>query len=154
MSNVLARKRGISEMEFYGTAENLRNELSSLLFRDKAVPKKYRANVTYPALASVNKMMTLMHKANRIFPYTPEQVDRRKELQQECIDCLDNIYEIMQYAMRNVWWQRLHAVNKQTGEPTVERQHLEFHLAVIGDLMDREERLLIGWKRSTKLLKH
>ena len=75
MSNVLARKRGISEMEFYGTAENLRNELSSLLFRDKAVPKKYRANVTYPALASVNKMMTLMHKANRIFPYTPEQVD-------------------------------------------------------------------------------
>jgi len=153
MSNVLARKRGISEMEFYGTAEKLRTELSSLLFRDKATPKKYRANVTYPALAAVNRMMALMHKANKIFPHTPEEVKQRKEIQQECIDCLDEIYEILQYAMQNVWWQTLHATNSKTGEPTLDRQHLEFHLTVIGELLDREERLLTGWKRSTKLLK-
>lgn len=154
MSNVLARKRGISEMEFYGTAENIRTELSSLLFRDKALPKKYRASVTYPALAAVNRMMALMHKANRIYPYTPEEVAERKRLQQECIDCLDEVYEILQFAIRNVWWQKLHAANPKTGEPTIERQHLEYHLTVIGDLLDREERLLTGWKRSTKLLKH
>lgn len=154
MSNVLARKRGISEMAFYSNAEELRTELSSLLFRDKIIPKKYRASVAYAALDAVNQMMALMHKANRIYPYTPEEVEKRKDLQQECVDCLDTIYEIMQYAMRNVWWQKLHAVNQKTGEPTVERQHLEYHLTVIGNLIDKEERLLIGWKRSTKLLQH
>ena len=154
MSNVLKRMQGISEMEFYHVADDLRTELSSLLYRDKIVPKKYRVNVTYRALDTVNHMMGLMHRANRIYPYTPEEVTKRKDLQQECIDCLDDIYETLQYAIRNVWWQKLHAVNKDTGEPTIERQHLEKHLTDIGALLDREDALLKGWKRSTKLLKH
>ncbi len=141
-------------MAFYSTAEDLRTELSSLLFRDKIVPKKYRASVAYAALDAVNHMMALMHKANRIYPHAAEDVEKRRDLQQECIDCLDTVYEILQYAIRNVWWQKLHAVNQKTGEPTIERQHLEFHLTVIGELIDKEERLLTGWKRSTKLVNH
>lgn len=140
-------------MEFYQTAENLRTELNSLLFRDKIVPKKYRYNVTYAAMDTMKRMMALMHRANRCSLYEQEEVDRRRELQQACLDCLDELYEIMQYAMRNVWWQKLHATNRETGEPTIERQHLEKHLTDIGNLIDREERLLKGWKRSTRLLK-
>ena len=153
MSNVLKRFQGISEMEFYHTADDLRTELSSLLYRDKVVPKKYRTNVTYRAIDAVNRMMALMHKANRIYAYTPEAVSRRKALQQSCMECLDEITEVLQYAIRNVWWQKLHAVNQKTGEPTIERQHLELHLTDIGNLIEREEQLLRGWKRSTKLLK-
>ena len=154
MSNVLKRFQGISEMEFYHVADDLRTELSSLLYRDKVVPKKYRVNVTYRALDTINRIMSTMHRANRIYPYTPEEVERRKALQQECIDGLDDIYETLQYAIRNVWWQKLHAVNKDTGEPTKERLLLEKHLTDILNLLDREDGLLKGWKRSTKLLKH
>jgi hypothetical protein len=154
MSNVLKRFQGISEMEFYHTADDLRTELSSLLYRDKVVPKKYRYNVTYAAVDAVNRMMRLMHRANRKSLYDPEEVKERRDLQQECIECLDEICEIIQYAIRNVWWQKLHAVNKETGEPTQERLLLEKHLTDIGDLIDREDRLLKGWKRSTRLLKN
>lgn len=154
MSNVLARKRGISEMEFYHTADDLRTELHSLLYRDKIVPKKCRHSVTYAALDAVNDMILLMHRANRKSLYIPKEVDERRELQQQCLDKIDDIYEILQYAIRNVWWQKLHAVNRETGEPTKERLLLEKHLTDIGNLLEREERLLIGWKRSTKLLKH
>ena len=153
MSNVLARQRGISEMEFYHTADDLRTELHSLLYRDKVVPKKYRHSVTYAAMDAVKDMMSLMHRANRKSLYDPDEVAERRKLQQECIDRLDDIYEVMQYAMRNVWWQKLHVVNQETGEPTKERLLLEKHLTDIGNLIDREDRLLKGWKRSTKLLK-
>lgn len=153
MSNVLARQRGISEMEFYHTADDLRTELHSLLYRDKVVPKKYRHSVTYAAMDAVKDMMSLMHRANRKSLYDPDEVAERRKLQQECIDRLDDIYEVMQYAMRNVWRQKLHAVDQETGEPTKERLLLEKHLTDIGNLIDREDRLLKGWKRSTKLLK-
>ena len=152
MSNVLARQRGISEMEFYHAADDLRIELHSLLYRDKVVPRKYRHSVTYAAMDAVRRMMALMHEANRKSLYSPKEVEERRELQQQCIGCLDEIYEVMQYAMRNVWWQTLHAVNKETGEPTKERVLLEKHITDIGNLIDREDRLLKGWKRSTKLL--
>ena len=152
MSNVLARKQGISEMEFYRTADDLRTELHSLLYRDKVVPKKYRHSVTYAVMDTIKDLMLTMRLANRKSLYDPVEVEERRKLQAHCIDDLDAIYEIMQYAVRNVWWQKLHAVNSQTGEPTKERLLLEKHLTDIGNLIDREERLLTGWKRSTKLL--
>ena len=153
MSNVLARQRGISDMEFYHTADDLRTELSALLMRDNVIPKKWRHVITYRALNILQDLFDCMHEANRIYPYTPEEVTERKRLQQKCISCLDGIYEVMQNAMRNVWWQKLHAVNKETGQPTKERLLLEKHITDIGNLLDREEMLLVGWKRSTKLLK-
>lgn len=42
MSNVLLRHRGISEMEFYKTADTIRGELTRFLMNDKYVPKKWR----------------------------------------------------------------------------------------------------------------
>lgn len=43
MSNVLERHRGISEMEFYVTAINIRHELTTFLMHEKNVPIPYKA---------------------------------------------------------------------------------------------------------------
>lgn len=152
MSNVLARKRGISEMEFYANAVKLRTELNSLLYRDKIVPKKYRHSVTYAAMDAIEDMMSLMHRANRKSLKKPSEVEERRKLQQACIERLDDLYEVMQYAMNDVWREKLHAVNRETGEPTKDRLLLEKHIEDIGYLIDREERLLNGWKRSTRFI--
>lgn len=152
MSNVLARKRGISEMEFYKNANEIRTQVSALLMRDKIIPKKWRHNITYRALDIIEDMMEYMHEANRIFPYTDAEADERKRIQSLCIKCNDDLWELFQGAMQNVWWQKLHSTN-QEGNPTKERLALEYHLDEIGRLIDREEQLLIGWRRSTKVLK-
>ena len=151
MSNVLVRYRGISEMAFYQNAQELRKELSNLLMRDKVVPKKWRHNVTYPALDYMRDMMALMHKANTIYTNSPELVAQRKAVQGLCIEQCDNLWELLQGAMQTCWWQKLHAVNKE-GQPTQERLALEKHLDDIGNLLDYEVRLLQGWQRKTKLL--
>ena len=148
MSNVLARFRGISEMEFYKVADDLRTELSTFLMNDKNVPKKWRAVISYPIIDLVQLMFDCMTDANSIYPYTPELVEERKRLQQMRIRCCDKIFERLQHAMRVVWWDRLHR-----DETSPERRRLEYHLDKIGDMLEREEKLLNGWRNSTKLLR-
>jgi len=127
MSNVLFRMQGISEMEFYRNAVKLRTVMSAFLMRDKVVPKKWRYQITNKALDHVSCMIECMHLANRIYPYTPAEVERRRALQDRCLEYCDLIGEVMQNGIDNVWWQKLHAVNAE-GEPTQERIKLENHL--------------------------
>lgn len=135
-------------MEFYKVADKLRTEMSQFLMNDKNIPKKWRSVITYPVLNIVQAMFDCMVDANDIYPYTPEQVVERKELQQVCIRCCDRIFERFQYTMNVVLNERLHQ-----DETSKERRRLEYHLDIIGDLLEREERLLKGWKNSTKLLR-
>lgn len=135
-------------MEFYKVADDLRTELSMFLMNEKNVPKKWRSVITYPVINILQAMMDCIVSANRIYAYTPELVEKRKALQDLCIDYCEKIFERMQYAMRVVWWERLHRAESNT-----ERLRLEYHLDKIGELLDREERLLNGWKSSTKLLR-
>lgn len=152
MSEVLKRKQGISEMEFYRNADNLRTELSAFLMREKVVPSKWRHLITDRALDHIEDMMEYMHDANDIFPFDPDELKERKRLQQCCISCCHKIGEVMQNAIRNVWWETLHATNDK-GEPTVKRLNLEFHLSEISRMLEFEETLLNGWKKSSRLMK-
>lgn len=139
--------RGVSEMEFYRVAVDLNTELSSFLMSEKNVPKKWRSVYVYPVLSMMDSLFDCMEDANAIWPYPDEAVDERKRLQKCCINYVIKIYGKLQRAMRVVWWQKLHM-----DESSPERLRIEFHLTKIGDLLDREEALLTGWRKSTKLL--
>lgn len=147
MSNVLARMRGVSEMEFYHVADDLNTELTTFLMSEKNVPKKWRAVYSYPVLLLMENLFDSMEAANRIWPHSDAEVIERKRLQSQCIECCDKIYGKLQRAMRVVWWQKLHM-----DEASPERCRIEYHLTAIGEMLEREESLLIGWRKSTKLI--
>ena len=149
MSNVLARFRGISDMEFYANAEKLYGELSRFLMNDNYVPKKWRTVHAYPIIAMTDSLFDLMEDANGIYPVTEDEVAERKRIQKQCINTCEKIYGRLQRVMLVVWWDTLHRA-----EEDAERQKLEKHLTEIGDMLDKEVTLLKGWRRSTKLLKH
>lgn len=148
MSNVLARLQGVSDMEFYRVALDLNTELSAFLMSEKNVPKKWRSVYVYPVLTTMENLFDLMEDANAIWANTDELVEERKRIQKECITCCSKIYGKLQRAMRVVWWQKLHR-----DESSPERCRIECHLSMIGDMLDREEALLTGWRKSTKLIK-
>lgn len=75
MSNVLERHRGISEMEFYVTAINIRHELTTFLMHEKNVPKRWRSVYTYPVINLSQAQIDLIIKANDVFAFKPEQVE-------------------------------------------------------------------------------
>lgn len=147
MSNVLARERGISEMEFYRNAALLHRELCAFLMNDKNVPKKWRSIYAYPIINMMEAMFDLMEDANNIYPYTEGKVEERKELQQKCVGYCFKIYGKLQRAAIVIWWSKLHA-----DEDNSERIRIENHLNDIGEMLDREITLLSGWRRGTKLL--
>lgn len=134
-------------MEFYKVADDLRAEISHFLMSEKNVPKKWRSVITYPMLNMMQDLFDCMTEANCIYPYTEEEVEHRKSLQKKCITYCEKLYERMQYAMRVIWWDRLHQ-----NEESTERRRLEYHIGIIGDLLDKEEILLKGWHKNTKLL--
>ncbi len=135
-------------MEFYKVADKLRTETSSFLMNDKNIPKKWRSVVTYPILNLIQDMFDCMVDANDVYPATPEMAAERKGLQQMCIRYCERIFERFQFAMNAVLKDRL---NRE--ETNTERRRLEYHLDIIGNLLEQEERLLKGWKNSTKVIK-
>ena len=147
MSNVLARFRGISDMEFYANAETLYKELSRFLMNDNYIPKKWRTTHAYPIIALMDTLFDTMEDANAIYPTSEDEVKVRKELQRECVLCCEKIYGRLQRAILVIWWDTLHRDEDDPG-----RQKLETHLTEIGNILDQEIKLLKGWRKSTHLL--
>lgn len=141
MSNVLARKRGISEMEFYNNAREIRAELTRLLMNEKIVPKRWRPVFTYPTIDLIKQLFSCMVQANGIYPYKPEQVEERKRLQQYCIGYCEDIFDQLQYMIETLNYQEINTENQ-----------LHKRIEYVCNLLEREEILLAGWKKSTKLL--
>jgi hypothetical protein len=152
MSNVLARFRKTSDMEFFKTGQDLLHELRSFLMNEKNIPKRQRMIYTYPIINLMQCMIDTYVKANKIYAYTPEQVMQRKDLFQAAIDYLDPIYLRLQSAVNDLWKDTLLVVDK-TDARYNNKIRINKHIALITALMIREEELLRGCKRKTKLLR-
>ena len=150
MSNVLERNRSLSRQEFYRNMDALAQDVTLFMLREKNVPKKYRGTVYYPMDAAFEKMFDLIRAANRIIPTTPELVEERKAAQQRCIDHLDALYRGLQKATNLCWKDQMR--NRDGSKLSAEQQRLMRALDDFAERIDREERLLIGWKNSTKLI--
>ena len=151
MSNVLERFRGISEMEFYQNAIKIRHEMSHFLMSEKNMPKRWRSVYAYPIINKVQEMIDTIIDANRIVAYSPELLNDRKQGFQDAIELTDKIFERLQGAVQDVWWDMLHS---EPGNPGYQnRLRIEKHVAEIGVLLEYEERLLKGCKYKSKLVK-
>lgn len=151
MSNVLERFRGLSGMEFYTNACGLRHELEYFLMNDKNVPKRHRSNYSYPIINLVNSMIDYIILANKIYPYTVDKVQEKKNLFQKSIDCIDLIYERFQGAIQDLRWQVLHTPEDSPGYKR--RIEIEHRLECVGNMLCDEEKLLRGTKDKVRLLK-
>ena len=98
MSNVLERYRNVSSMEFHRNAVWLRDEMERFCMREKNVPRRYRAIITYPLVEAFDTLLNLIEEANLIYTDTEEKLRERKEVQAQAIRQVSRIYGILQHA--------------------------------------------------------
>lgn len=144
MSNVLERYRNVSNMEFHRNAVWLRGEMERFCMREKNVPRRYRAIITYPLVNAFEELLQLIEAANCIYTDTDEKVRQRKELQTEAIRKVDQIYGILQHAAGLLWKEIL-----RQDESSKNRQRIERAINVFSEALAREEQLLRAWREGT-----
>lgn len=142
MSSVLSRFRKISEYEFYRTASELRVKLAKALMNDNVVPKHWRMVISIPAIERANLMIDHIRAAFNIYPYSPELLAEKKLMQQYALNDLDGIDDKLQFLLDVQYYGQIDADHLLP--PALEE---------CGELIDREEKLLTGWKKETRLLK-
>ena len=143
MSNVLARKRSISNMEFYHSADDLRNTLTRALMNENTVPKRWRPVFTFPIIEMVKDLFGHMIAANNTYPYTAEALAERKRMQLYAINDCERIDDMLQYLLTTVYYGRIDADHPMPAE--IERA---------GDLVGRTETLLKAWRKSAKIVNY
>ena len=96
MSNVLARFRGESIMEFQNTAHEL--EKATIEFTKKYIPKAYTFKITNPLCASARLINQYVMYANEIFPTNNEEYLERKRFMKKAKIEIKNYLEILRIA--------------------------------------------------------
>lgn len=142
MSSVLSRKRGISSMEYYKCADELRNTLMSALMNENITPKRWRPIFTYPISDRFDDLFGHLIAANNAIPYTPELLAERKRLQQYALNDLERIDDKLQQMLSQLYYGKIDADHAM---PT--------QLEKAGDLIDRTDMLIRAWRNSTKIIK-
>ena len=133
MSNVVKRKRSLSEREFYKNAINIRIEVTKLMASDKVVPKSYRFLLAVPAVETAKALVDNITRADTFYPNTAHGVIyRRHYLTLAIADC----YRILQ--------------DLQTIKDIGLAVNLN-RLTIVVDMIDREIGLLKGTRKATKL---
>lgn len=141
MSSVLARKRKISEMEFYRLSYELRSKLTLALMNDNIVPKRYRPIFTFPTLEIARHLIDHIIVAFNVYPNKQQFVDDRRAMQKAAIDDLDMIDDQLQYLVDTLFKGRVDADRPLPGA-----------IEECGELIDKIRPLLVAWRKSTKLI--
>lgn len=141
MSNVLARRRGISSMEFYRCCDELRTTLIGALMNEKITPKRWRPIFTFPMAQMLDDLFGHLIAANGVYTNTPENVAERKRYQRYALNDLERIDDKLQQLLTQLYFGKIDADHPM---PAV--------LEKSGDLIDRADMLIKAWRRSTKLI--
>lgn len=101
MSNVLRRKRSISEVEFLDKAKRIRTEITRIAMNEKAIPKRYRFVYSIPM---IDICRDLMKNANTYYNCVGEDDDhfhlyeRKRTALENMLDCCSNLLSELQSA--------------------------------------------------------
>ena len=133
MSNVLRRKRSVSELEFYHNAEELRVELTRFVMSEKNVPKKYRFVFAQPVVNMLRLMMNNIIAANTVYPTNEHELEMRRDYQTKAIINCEQLIQELQYMMAIL--------------PIGADQ-----MKSIAERMITETRLLKAWRKSNKVM--
>lgn len=88
MSGVYARKRSISDFEFYNTALAIKVEVNRLALNEKVVPKRYRITNAVPLVDMARSCVYNINRSDQFYPNSSFNVlQRRKYLSLAVADC-------------------------------------------------------------------
>ena len=133
MSNVLLRKRSVSDREFYMNGSRIRVEVVKLMASDKVVPKSYRLMCAVPTVETAKSLVDNIVRAEAFYPNTAHSVIYRKHyLTLAIADC----YRLVQ-DMQTL---------KDIGLPINLNRFKD-----LADMIDREIALLKGTRKSVRL---
>ena len=134
MSNVLSRKRSLSELEFWKNATDIRAVLTRYLMNEKHIPKRWRPVFTFPGIDYARRLMEEITAANTIYPTNETELAQRRYHQNEAIVAVEQIIQHCQWMI-----ETLDNVNVSDFE-------------YLGALLFRETALLKAWRKSNKVL--
>lgn len=133
MSNVYARKRSLSELQFYKTGQQLQTEITKFVMNDKKLPKKWRLVIGNKLINTVDSMMDNIIAANSIFP-TDEELLKKRSLYQT-------------YANNNCFQIQNQLIRMYNCVPSVTLKSL---MNII-TLLHQEKNFIKTWKKSNKI---
>lgn len=144
--SVLASKRGISDMEFYKNAVEIRNEVTDFLLRDFGIKnlKESSDNVQWYIndersfmMKTVRDMIINIVRANNIYVYTTLDHDLKRAYQNLAINAVYTLYEEFANAFMRVQNVKLH-------------KRCEYFLG----MLEKELVLLKAWRKKNKKVKN
>ncbi len=135
MSNVYARNRKETSMQFFVNALELQVEITKYVMKEKVLPKKWRYAIGYPLITKVDELVDNITYANSIYPVNEEELQQRKQYQTMAI-C--NCFQIQNKLIR-----------AEKCVQTVKIEQIERIIELIG----KELELLKAWKKANKIIK-
>ena len=135
MSNVYARNRKETSMQFFVNALELQVEITKYVMKEKVLPKKWRYAIGYPLITRVDELVDNITYANSIYPVNEEELQQRKQYQTMAI-C--NCFQIQNKLIR-----------AEKCVQTVKIEQIERVIELIG----KELELLKAWKKANKIIK-
>lgn len=144
--SVLASKRGISDMEFYKNAVEIRNEVTDFLLRDFGIKnlKESSDNVQWYIndersfmMKTVRDLIINIVRANNIYVYTTLDHDLKRAYQNLAINAVYTLYEEFANAFMRVQNVKLH-------------KRCEYFLG----MLEKELVLLKAWRKKNKKVKN
>lgn len=105
MSSVLARKRGVSCMEFYRSADELRTVLMRALMNDNITPKRWKPIFTFPVAEMLDDLFGHIFAAYNIYADTVEKVAEKRRFQSYALNDLDRIDDKLQQLLTHLYYR-------------------------------------------------
>ena len=88
MSGVYARKRSVSDYEFFNTARAIKLAVNKLMLNEKYVPKRYRFTNAVPTIEMARNIVYNINRSDQFYPNSSFNVlQRRKYLSLAIADC-------------------------------------------------------------------
>ncbi len=134
MSNVLARLRSVSELEFYKNGADIRANATRLLMNENRVPKRWRPVFTFPGIDLARRLMDEIIAAYIIYPTTEYELDIRREHQNCALIICEQLIQHFQWLI-----------------DTLSLEVIGFEIIV--GMIDKEIELLKAWRKQDKVFR-
>ena len=135
MSDVFARNRSETKLQFRVNAVELQIEISKYVMKEKVMPKKWRYAIGYPLISKADELVDNIVFANSIFTDSEEKLNQRKMYQTFAIA---NCYQIQNKLIRMLKCVETTKINQ---------------IETIIEKLSHEAELLIAWRKSSKIIK-
>lgn len=134
--SVLARKRSLSELEFWKNGSEIRALFTRYLMNEKHVPKRWRPVFTFSGIDLGRKLMEEITAANTIYPTTEEELKQRRAHQTQAVIACEQIIQHIQWMIDTLDGAKVS------------------DFEILGDMLFKEVTLLKAWRKQSKVLTH